>query len=154
MGLFELALSQNCSLISNQEILDLLYEYHPSFDEGQPNIFLVNYNITCLSRSIVKDRYSFVTISVKYMNWPQGFKMNETFVAVIDIGCTYDNKWNSDVLGNTAMIWSEPIPSVVLRTDCRSCNRAVNNSDPITHCVGEYYDSVAPITMSVPPHYL
>ena len=131
-------MSQNCSIITDQEIIDLLYIYHPSFDEGQPNLFLVEYNITCLSHSIVQDHYSYVTASVKYVNSPQGFTMNQTFIAAMDVGCSYDNQWDSNVLGVTAFKWSDMVPSNVLRSDCSVCNGAVNNSDPVTHCVGEF----------------
>ena len=138
----QLIMAQNCSIISTPEVKSLLQIYHPSTD-GQLELILVDYNVTCLSHSILENHYRSTTISVKYINLSSGFQNNETFVALIDIGCSQLNEWDPTVLGrDNAFMWSEAVPSYSLRSDCRMCisgshSELGNISDPQTHCVGE-----------------
>ena len=131
-------MAHNCSMITDQEVVALLYEYHPSSDEGQPKLMLMENNVICLSHSLLQDHYRYTTVSVKYVNFPNGFMQNETLTAVMDIGCSAENKWESNVLGNTAFKLSDSILSAShLRSDCRTCNGVVSEADPVTHCVGK-----------------
>ena len=132
-----LSSAQNCSFITDQELFVLMQDYyHPSTDEGQPNLFIMDYNITCLSHSILQNHYRYTTVSVKYLILPQGFKKNETLTAMLDIGCSTENKWDPDVLGNTAFKWSSPTSNNNPRSDCTLCNGDMYGADIDTHCVG------------------
>ena len=140
---FEIIYSQNCSLITHEEVEELIPQFDPLLDGGEVVFTLLGYNISCLSLSQVQNHYRFTTISVTYSS---SFVENEILTALVDIGCSSKNKWEISVLGmeNTIM-WSQPTPADRLRRDCAICisdkHYMGNTSDPITHCVGmfDYY---------------
>ena len=136
-----LVFSQNCSLITHDIVTELLPQIHPSSD-GNEGLYLLNFNITCLSASHVQDCYRYTTIFTTYI--VSSSESNETITALIDLGCSSKNKWDPSVLGAEASYISNPISLVEnLRLDCALCASSTHPiskgliSDPTTHCIGK-----------------
>lgn len=133
--------SQNCSLITHDIVTELLPQLHPSSD-GNEGLYLLSFNITCLSASHVQDCYRFTTIFTTYI--VSSSKSNETITALIDLGCSTENKWDPSVLGAEISYISNPINLTEnLRLDCALCASSIHPrsnrliSDPTSHCVGK-----------------
>ena len=133
--------SQNCLLITHDIVTELLPQLHPSSD-GNEGLYLLSFNITCLSASHVQDCYRFTTIFTTYI--VSSSKSNETITALIDLGCSTENKWDPSVLGAEISYISNPINLTEnLRLDCALCASSIHPrsngliSDPTSHCVGK-----------------
>lgn len=126
-------------MITSEKLLEVLPVFHPSLDDNTIETFqLISTNTTCLALSTIQYKYRYVSVSITYkVSFSNG--LNETYTALIDLGCSTDNKWDTKVLGpEVSFAYIDPVPSNSLRIDCAKCVSNTHpsniNSDPITHC--------------------
>ena len=142
--------AQNCSLISLEDVNRLLPELYPmaSSDGGPLSFSVMEFNVTCLAAAIVKKHYRFVTVSVHFNVSELGNGMMEPLSAMLDVGCSSDNQWESSVLGSAGTFTRvNPTDSrfaapVLTRLDCAKCARKNHNQkllfDMLSHCHGQF----------------
>ena len=131
---------QHCRLINATELDAIIYQVHPVSDGALPPFRVMEYNITCLAVSSMRDRYRYTSVSVIYTN-----RDEVIFAAIVDVGCNSKNQWDFTVLGDVDLTWtplSEGTVAEAQRRDCALCLSNMNpmaggRSDNLTHCVGK-----------------
>ena len=138
--------SQNCTMITFTKLSKLLPVFHPKSDDsaGDHSFQLLDFNTTCLSLSDIQYRYRYITLSTTYTVTTLFNGNNETFTALIDLGCSaLTNDWDPEILGpDVSLTYNEPVSKDLLRIDCAKCisnthpSSSINGTDSITHCQG------------------
>lgn len=132
LSLLSVGSCQNCRLINASEVDSILSQVHPPSDWVVQPLQLVDYNITCLAVSSLRDRYRYTSVSVTYLN------KNEALTAMLDVGCSAEtDQWDPLVLGDDeTFVWTSGVVAGPARRDCASCMNTAA-SDNLTHCVGK-----------------
>ena len=138
--------AQNCSLIALEDLNRLLPEVYPSSDGGPRSFSILDFNVTCLAAAVVKQRFRFVTVYVHFNVNELVNGIVESLSAMLDVGCSSDNQWESSVLGPggtfTRVDTNDPrfAAAVETRLDCAKCAGKKYNQllhfDMLTHCHG------------------
>lgn len=138
--------AQNCSLISLEEVNQLITELCPCSDSSATSFSVLGFNVTCLALAVLQDHYRFVTVYVDFtLSQFSGDGVVESLSALMDVGCSSDNRWESSVLGLagtfTWMDTVDPGAAPGMRTDCAECAGKSYDQDlfldTLTHCLGQ-----------------